>query len=440
MWLMSFSINKIRSSNVSAYQFFQLSRLAVAIFISILLVKIGFEKIEVSTFELFIFTANLFSFFWVMGIKNASLSFYPSLNIADKKSFYFNSFVILQLLGFVFAIFMYIWLVNGNSENETLSNGIVPWLISAFLLFYAPTVLIEILFILEKKSKELFNYAVGIHLLQLVAVSITAWITKDIISLFIVLFAWTFCKWIFTFWLVLKTKQFDLRIGLVKKLIVFSSPIIMHILLGNGMEFIDGLLVNQFFSPDLFAVFRYGARELPFFVILIAALSSTMIPIAVKDINNASSEIRSRTLKLMHLFFPASILLIFFSPWLFSTFYSAEYLDSALLFNTYLLILASRIIMVEVFVYAKHLNKVLMYVSLGELLINIILSILFMQFWGLTGIAIATVIAFMLSKISLVAFIWINHKIRLTEYVHLPAYFTYTSLLYAGYFISLFFL
>ena len=46
-----------------------------------------------------------------------------------------------------------------------------------------------------------------------------------------------------------------------------------------------------------------------------------------------------------------------------------------------------------------------MWASLAELIINIILSVWFIHIWGITGVAFATIIAYMAQKI-----IWITYN------------------------------
>ena len=108
-------------NNTTAYQLYQLSRLAVVILISILLVKTGYDTTGVSRYERFIFLANLFTFFWVMGIKNAALSYYSSLVEKLRTSFFYNAFFILQGIGVVFALIVY------SLVGFQLFSGVLVW-------------------------------------------------------------------------------------------------------------------------------------------------------------------------------------------------------------------------------------------------------------------------------------------------------------------------
>jgi len=421
---------------ISSYQYFQLTRLVAAVLISIFLVKSGYDAFSVSNYERFIFLANLFSFFWVMGIKNAALSFYPKITARFKESFFYNVFLLLQCLGVVFAGLLMLTgpskllgLEHFNTFNDRLILGL-------YLIFYAPTVLLEVIFILQKKASLFITYGSVIHVSQIVLIGIAAWNEASVLTMFKLLLMWTILKWIITVFYVIKNSLPRFQLNLTLKYIWFALPVILHILLGNGMEFIDGILVNRFFDPDQFAVFRYGARELPFILIMVGALSSSVIPLAVNQLSVAKETLRTNTKKLMHLFYPIAIITMFLSPLLFKFFYSSVYLNSAILFNIYLLILASRIILPEVFIYGKHENRILMYTSFGELILNLLLSIVLINDFGLNGIAMATVIAYFLSKLFFVAYVWKKHGINPTAYFPVPLYLLYTASLFISFTIS----
>lgn len=421
-------------TDANAYQAFQLLRIGTVLATGILLVKAGLDKQAVSRFELFLFWSNILSFFWVMGIKNAAISYYPTLSPIKQKIFFFNVFVLFQTLGIL--LFLFIFAINFFQKSDTLAISQFRSFLPVYILIYAPTVLIELIFILKKEAKKMLQYGIFIHLLQFSLVAFSLLISKDTKFLFLALVCWVVVKWFYTFILVIKYSHWQYSGVMLKAFGLFSLPLVAHILLGNGMEYIDGILVNRFFDSGQFAVYRFGARELPVFLVMIGALSSVLIPIGVSNINDAASRIKQETRKLMHLFFPLILLLLFISPALYSFFYSSEYRSSAFIFNIYLLIFASRIIMVEVFMYAKHQNKMLMWFSGLELVINLFASLLLMRWFGMEGIAWGTVVAFAISKILFIVFIYRKFHLSISAYLELKTYIIYSLTLYACHFLS----
>lgn len=421
-------------TDANAYQTFQLLRIISVLGIGIMLVKAGLSQEEVSSYELFIFLGNILSFFWVMGIKNAAISYFPTLTTEQQKTFFFNLFLILQSIGVLIIIILGTFSKLSEFQNETFTT--LGFFLPAYLILYAPTVLIEIMFILKKRAKRMLQYGIFIHILQFAAIFFTLILSFELKDLFLALTIWMLIKWIYTVFLVHSYSQWKISTNQIMAFGLFCVPLILHMLLGNGMEYIDGLIVSRYFDTGQFAIYRFGARELPVFLVMIGALSSVLIPVGVKDVHDAALKIKDESRKLMHLFFPIILLLLFISPALYRFFYSSEYSSSAFIFNIYLLIFASRIIMVEVFLYAKHQNKMLMWISGMELLINLGLSLLLLNWFGLAGIAWATVFAFALSKLFFILFIYKKYGIGINKYLDIRIYLIYSIALYVSHFLS----
>ena len=375
-----------------------------------------------------------------MGISNSLLAYYPKLDPGNKKIFFQNIFLILQLIGFLIAILLFFTKGFGLIKNDSLLTSRGIFLLALYIFLYSPTLLVEIKFILNKESSKLKFYGIAVFSLQLLIVLIAAILYRDINLVLIALVIWIFIRWLYTIYIVFNfSMTFGISINLAKVFLLFSVPVIIHIFLGNGMEYIDGIIVGQKFSPDMFSVYRYGAREFPLILILIGSLRSTMIPEAVENPEIAYKKIKNQTSKIIKLYFPLAIILMLSSKYLYSFFYSPQYSYSAVLFNIYLLIITSRIIMPEVFIYANHENKLFMKVSFVELLANVVLSLILLQFWGIAGIAFATFISFMGSKLYLVYFVKKEINISLRKYLDLRLYAIYTILLYVSFLISVFY-
>lgn len=435
--------NRIKSlfrvnDTTKSYQFYQVIRLVYLVLISIILVKSSYSTNETSAFELFLFIVNIGTFFWVMGLSNAMLSYYPTLSDKVKQSFFKSVFSVLQLVGLIVGLVIFVTKGFSLGNDNNIFNSKIIKLISLYIFLYSPTIIIEIKYLLQNEVKKLFWYGLILFSLQFVIIILAIIIYRDIFYLLLGLCIWIFIRWIWSIYLVFgKNTSFNISIKLIKEFSLFAVPLIVHILLGNGMEFIDGVLVEKNFSSDMFSIYRYGAREFPIILILIGAIRTSMIPQAVNNIKKSADIIRLKTRKIIIIFFPIAIILMFSSKYIFNAVYDNEYIYSALLFNIYLLIISSRIILAEVFIYAKHLNKLLMKVSLIEVISNILLSLLLMQYFGIAGIAFATFIAFMGSKIFL---IWYTSKklgISIDKYIDIKSYSLFTTLLYLSFIIAL---
>ena len=183
------------------------------------------------------------------------------------------------------------------------------------------------------------------------------------------------------------------------------------------MDYVDGWIVSLVYGEESFALYRYGARELPFNVMLIGGLVSGLVH-RFKTANGVDAEtLRAEILRIMKLLFPINCALILLSPLLYTLLYNAEFAFSARIFNIYALTLLSRVIINQVFCYVHHYRWILTWSTAVEVVINIILSLILMQWFGLLGIPLATVIAYALQKLFLIYYVRKKFGMRLSAYV-----------------------
>jgi len=183
------------------------------------------------------------------------------------------------------------------------------------------------------------------------------------------------------------------------------------------MDYVDGWIVSLVFGEESFALYRYGARELPFNVLLIGGLVSGLVHrFKATDVVDAAT-LRAEILQIMKLLFPINCALILLSPVLYTLVYHEEFAFSARIFNIYALTLLSRVVINQVFCYVHHHTWVLTWSTAVEVVVNVILSILLMQWLGLLGIPLATVLAYALQKLFLIIYVRKKFGVRLSEYV-----------------------
>jgi len=374
---------------------------------------------------MFLFLTNALSFFWSLGLKNAFMSYFPKIKSEEKPVFLSSVFVLFLGLGFLTWIMLYIFESLGILSIDTNL-----YYLGLFLVFSITASLAEHILLVYNRPKSIFFYGFISYTFYIVILGVTGYLTMNINKVLLALLIWAIGRFLYVLYLVVRygAKRIDLR--LLKTFLYFGMPLIIHVLLGGGMEYVDGFLVDHFFSKSDFAVFRYGVRELPINTIFISALASASIPLAVQNIGSTMVHIKERLSKMMNWLFPLSALIMVFSPWLFENVYSSEFRFSAHLFNVYLLILCSRILLPQVVLYANHKNNVLMWTALIELVLNVALSLVLLNYYGMLGIAYATVVAYFVQKIILVTYVKTKLSITLNDYIDVRKYLGYSISLY----------
>ena len=420
--------HRLSQDTARAFQAYQVMRFLSVIAGGIVLVQLDYSDIAVGRFEWFIFGVHALSFFWAMGLKNALLSYYPGLQPPDRRKLFGGLFLGLLLVSILLAVLASVtgWFHYGN-----------PLLFAAFFVFSVPGALSEQFLIIKEKSAELLHLGLWLHGLYLMAIIIGAWWYGSLFSVFVALTLWAFIRFCYTIKLMHRSVDWHLDMKVLKPFFGFALPLVLYILLGSGMDVIDGLIVEHFFEAEEFAKYRYGAKELPITALLIGALATATIPLAVENMDIAISELKQRLNGFMNWMFPLSIGLMLASPYLYSIFYSESYIVSSQIFNIYLLILVSRVLTPQVILYALKENKVLMWISAIELLTNLLLSLWLMSYFGIVGIAYATVIAYSLEKVLLWAYLKSYKAIPLSKYINVWKYIGWSVLLIASYLFTI---
>jgi len=279
---------------INGLQFFQLLRFGTTLIIGILLAKIfGLATSDIALYEVILFLGNFVSFFWISaGIKSLLSEYTRSKK--QETALLINASFLLFVFGFLAASLLYFFqsfLIETFTQFEHLQY---LHLICIYLIFNAPSSLNEYIYLLQK------NWGIE--------------------GIFRCLVIWSIFKFLWLISLLVDTwKQAGhsnsppsfISWAIQKKLLFLIFPLSLHMLIGGGMEYVDGFLVTKFFEDTgMFAVFRYGARELPLVTILTAALTATLIPLAVENQAVVLSKIKTEIDRLSRWLFPLTFVLM----------------------------------------------------------------------------------------------------------------------------------
>lgn len=426
--------NHLSTDVISAYQFCQVIRYIQNVLLSIALVHSGMNLSEIGSFEILVFLVTLFSQFWVSGFKEGLISGSGQLPAKEKENWIIHSFSAHIILGLVFAVLLMIFgPLYLNYESDTDSANLL-WLCALFLVLQALGNVVETILLIRQRSQLLFFSGLVSGALFIVLLLTFFWLTPELTSLLILLIIFYGLKSVFTF-LLIKIKWGDIIHKNSFHYIKWSVPFLSISVLGYGMEALDGFLVIHFFDDSTFPLYKYGARELPLSALLMSSLSVALIPVLAQ--NEALADLRKRADFYMHLMFPLTIIMIWVSSFLFSFVYGKDFLISAQVFNIYLLIIGSRLLMPHSILMARGKEKIVMWSGVAELICNICLSLLLYVFWGLIGLVFATVLSYYFHKLFLMWFSYKYFRIQLKDLINTRWWFFYQCIAFISVLISI---
>jgi O-antigen/teichoic acid export membrane protein len=430
-----------QAGTVRGLQIFQILRFLTFFITGVLLSKTFLTVRQIGIYESFVFLSGAFSFFWVSGILNSLLSRYDEHNPIKAASEIFNTGLLLITVNFALVVLLFVFnkiiysLIPENPED------IFPFLI-AYILLNNPTYLIEYILLLKKKPLRLISYGTTAFVLHLAAVFIPLLIGKDIEYMFYGILGLAIVKNIYLFLLLKKNGYFRINTSEWANQLSLAIPLTLSLLISGSAEYIDGLLISTHFGNDAFVVFRYGAKELPLATLMANSLSMAMVPILRNGATismQGLEKLKTETTGLMHLLFPLTILLLFFSPLIYPVLFRPEFSQSAGIFNIYLLLLISRMLFPQSIIMASQKTGIIFKTALIEISVNIVGSYLLMLKFGIMGVAIGTVIAFFSEKLILTIWCHYRLKISIRKYLPVKTWLIYTLILLAVYFSTLHF-
>lgn len=404
---------------------------------SVLLAKSGLSIADIGSYELLLYLGSIVAFFWVNGLLQGMSPMFTRLEGNERKAFIFNVFLIF--CGISAALFVLLFLGEHWISPLLAGQGSVPgyrWF-CIYLLFNLPTFPVESIYLLQERPRQIIAWGAASFGLYVVALSVPILLGYGLCGGLAALAVWSMLRWLWTAQLALRYGLPGLRTDLWKRYFQFSWPLMLNVLVGNFILLFDNWLVGWYYRDEaVFAIFRYGSRELPLATALATALGTAIVPRLAGAPTAGLAELKSKTRRLMHWLFPVTIVLVFVSRPLFPWVFNPSFTTSASLFNIYLLITASRVLLPNAIVLAQGQPGIILRVGIAELAVKIGLGFLLITWFGLPGLAWSAVLAFWVEKIGLIWFLEKKTGIRTAQWLDIRWYAGYVLALAAAWTIN----
>jgi len=425
-------------TNITGLQLFQLTRFGTFLIISIVFTKSHLSTFEIGFFEILLFLAGAISFFWITGLIQSLLPLYNNNrtfakhgNEENHKSpEIFNAFLLISAFSLVAFLFgysiRYNFSVFGYRGDGPLFN-----LLLFYILLSNPTHLIEYIYLLKNKSANIINYGFISFSLQLVMVTLPILLGHGIEWSMCALIVISVLRFIWLFVLLRRYALFKFSFKFIKEHISLGFPLIISTLLSGSAQYIDGIIISNKFDASSFAVFRYGAKELPIVALLAHSLSNAMLPefSSSAGIQRSMQTIKKKSARLMHFLFPISLFFLLFANWLYPRVFNEDFSRSADVFMVYILLIISRLVFPQTILIGLKHTRIILIASTIEIVLNVTLSLIMINYYGIVGVAVATTIVFFLEKMILIAYNYFKLKIDPRKYIPISVHLLYSIIL-----------
>jgi O-antigen/teichoic acid export membrane protein len=412
---------RIMQSSSFAFQVFQVVRYGALIAGAMALAWFGARDSDIDNFETMWLVGGTCTFFWVGGLLDGTLLLYKKVDPMKAQSVLAGTKRLSFILSLLSAIVM-------GFAAHLLYPAIHTEFIVLFTIFFfseTATQLFPYALVALEDRKTLFYYSAIYGISYMVCIALPLAAGWDFVVVLRLLAMFGMARFIWQGLILgLLTRSAKVDTGNFKPLLYLSTPLILATLLSQSAVYIDSYLVQAFFK-DQFVDFRYGAKEFP----LVLLLANSMSIVRAGEIaaskktgkqEDALKDLRSSTDRLVWSLFPLSILLLVVSGPLFALVFKDRFPAAVPVFDMFLLLAIPRLMFPQSIVRGWH-KTFAMSISAGvELVLNVGLSLLLMQWYGILGIAAGTVIAFMAEKLILLGYTHYKLGVAWNRYATVP--------------------
>ncbi len=369
-----------------------------------------------------------------LGIPETMYFYLPRLTSDERSGFLGRTLLMLSFSGALTALV--IWLAAPKLAEIQGNPGIVTSIriFGIYGAFLIASSFADPIFITFKRLKYLFlvNSSYGLFFVLLTLWQYTS--GTSILPLFIAIAVFGLAKFVLSLVLLHRMKAETGAIAFTgsKHSVLLQLSYSLPIALSSAVEIIskwlDKFVISLYFGPEALGIFFVGAIEIPFVSVLLTSVFNVISPVLNKlhqkgDTQNFAIFIGKTLIFTAKLIWPLFIYLMFFADHLIPLVLKSEYAPSVLPFRVYLIMMPLRIALYGIIIIALGKTQIVLLASLGAMLINLVLNLLFVQWFGFIGPAIATVISTYLHVALLVMFILKFLKVRFADLVPVRAFF-----------------
>jgi O-antigen/teichoic acid export membrane protein len=408
-------------------QLFQVARYAIWFALTVWLARIDPSKERISQYESLVLLATTFSFFWVSGLFDSLIPLFRKSEATLQPGLLGQALRGSMALSLLTALATF---GVAQLRHPDLGVHLVLWF-SLYQFFHLGSLALEHVWILRSRGGILLGTGITYYMVLALELGVPLTLGMPLETAFVWMTGFAALRFVAQAILLRREWLAPLPQGSRMLLLRAALPLSLAALLGGGATYVDSNLVRAYFSNSEFVNFTYGARELPLALLLANAISmvkSGEIAAAqsLEERTLALQSLRKAASNTLHWVFPVTLLLLCTSGWVIQRLLGEPYKGVEVIFDISLLLVIPRMIYPQAVVKAHLKGWMLTGVSLGELALNVVLSLVLLPHWGTAGIAVATVVAYAAEKIFLAIYAKVKWGIGFGSYTPILPWASYS--------------
>jgi len=334
------------------------------------------------------------------GLINSLFYFYP---LAKEKlsELLSQTFYLLLFIGIIFLPLLYLLrFVISDLFNSKVFISLI-WPIGFYFFFMLLSLILNSLFVLEKKSRTVVRYEVTNQLVRISIVLGTAYIFKDIYIVLWGLALFALLRSVVQYFYLrenykISYKKIELPYLLSQLKYIF--PIGGARLVKEIGSKIDKYILSGMFSPAQFAIYAVGSFKIPFIGAFYGSIGNVLIPAMTVHGNNGEL---NKTKELWHkmivkyatITIPSVIFCLLLAKPIIILLYTDKYIESVNIFRIFLIISFIQMINPSSVLRACRTTKIIFTSHFYSMVVAVLLSYFLIKQYGMIGGAISIVIS-----------------------------------------------
>ena len=380
-----------RTNRVTILAVSKLLNFAVQFLTPIFLVRIIDRELYGQYKEFFVY-ASIIGAFIAFSIKD-NLLYFISKNPKGIK-YYVTNTIFLEFIACLLGIIA-VYIFKSNLIHASSFNFF--FFLVAYLITTKNFDFLETFWLSQKKSSYVFYYSFIFAVLRVVFIIVTAYLTKDVISILYTVILFELLRLLFSIAYSIFKKLIVLKLNYeyLKEQLVYIVPLGLAGLLVGFNADVSKIVISTNLGPAALALYAIGSQRVPLIGIIQSSIADVIFP-------DMAEKVKEEPLKALDLWKRANILYLFLLvPLFYLQLYYAEiiikilftkdYLDAVPLFQIYLGFFLLQCFEMGIPIRVKNKNKSLLIGHIFYTVIHIGILYLFFHLIGFLGPAIAFV-------------------------------------------------
>ncbi len=304
---------------------------------------------------------------------NSSIYFYSARE--DRKQVYSSGAFWLTIVGFLTGILLILLSSSiASFFNSAALAGYIK-IFGVYAMVSSPSMMFESFFITENRVELLLAGNILVSALLAGAIFLSATVLHNMSFVFWSIAMVGIVKSGFLVYFLLKDRKLTSRklSPMIKSQLLYAVPIFVSTIVGTVSKQIDRYLVTLFFSPDQFAVYAIGSKEIPMIAIVTGSATAVLFPtfseLGSKEMHEKFVSTWRNSISKTGLFLlPMMVVLFFATKDFMFFFFGQKYIASAGVFRVFLLLIPLRLAFYGTALLMLGKQKLYMYASIADLL------------------------------------------------------------------------